>query len=445
MFKTAAESATIIMLLIGLSACNGGSDYSAISFSAINPDNGVITKITNINHSKESFPPVTYNNNAVLNSSSIKSIDEAESFSNVVIADDSSGEYGSALWVFNGKDWIKQTGGAGQPLTVHKLYGSPTQSSIILKSKSGASGLFSNPHEDLWIYDGITWSKQTGGENQPSEVDEIYGKPTLFSIVLKAKSVSGKTHNDILWVYDGKNWSQQTGGVGQPSIVKQIERWPTSKTITLIDTDSVLWFYNGIVWQRFSGGKNQPVSVENMYGRHVGMNFIVVKDKLRQLWVYNGKVWNKGYGLDKKHVTVDYVANIVTPEFIAIKDNNEQLWVYNGKSWIKQTGGISQPKSLENFVGFQYSNSMVIKDRDDNLWVYSGKSWSQQSGKAGQPQSIDRIFGNPTAQSIVLRDGGPKQNLWVYDGKTWSQQTGLPTQPKAVNSAFMVHQRELQQ
>lgn len=428
-----------------LSAC--GDKLSSITFNAINPATNDKTVVTNISYDNflvlESIN--NYNNDAILNADSLNG--ESSIYRNdVILSDNKSGADDSNLWVKNGESWILQTGGLGQPPSVHKIYDNSSSKFILVKSKVGKFGLFSEPREDMWLYNGKSWTKQTGGVNQPQSVEEVYGTPSLNSIVIKEKvnnNVVG--YHGELWIYDGKSWSKQTGGNNQPPSVEYIANGPTSSSLIILDDtfNHDVWIFYGKRWKKLTGGFNQPSRVVGIYGKNPNPVFLVVADSDSRLWVYNGKSWNKYFIWNKSNGYVEFVYGNVTPNMFIVKDRSSMLWIYNGKFWTKLTGGPNQPKNVDRVEGYPSSKSIVLKDKDSILWLYNGKSWSWQSGGAGQPPSVNKIFGSPTVNSIVLQDN-LRQNLWNYNGKSWSQLTGLPNQPKSVNIMFIVNQRKLQ-
>lgn len=297
--------------------------------------------------------------------------------------------------------------------------------------------------------------RQTNSGHNPPSVSRVYGDPSPSSIILQtAAQPHGFWLNDEqipkqLWVYNGKSWNKLTGGVKQPPSVSEIVGNPTPKSIVLLDKSVAqnLWVYNGNVWKRLTGCDNQPVAIHNIYGRYPTPKFLVVRDNDNVLWVYNnsrGDGWVKYIGGSNLPAEIDNVYDDPAPNSIVLKDTNFMLWTYNGRFWTKLTGGVNQPPSLENVAGYPRINSIVFKDRNSKLWIYNGSSFKSETGGVDQPLSMDRFFGHPTESSIVISDNN-EHNLWVYDGYSWSRQTGGSHQPKAVDLMFMVRQRQLQE
>jgi hypothetical protein len=419
---------------MSISSCDLSNRHHSISFNAVNPDNGIVTKITNIAYGESVVSTVNYDNTRILNAPSMLG-ESRESISGVIIADSGIGNKASSLWVFDGESLVLQTGLPQRPASIDIIYGKPTKQSIIIKSKIGGGGLFGLLLEELWIYDGRVWSRQTGGVNQPPSVDNVYGEPTLSSLILTSK-IGGKKY---LWYYNGKSWLRLTGGINQPATVKKIMGKVTISSILLLDENDNLWAYNGDAWNKLSGGINAPDKIQNVYtNKYAQLDFLAVTDKKSLLWLYTAKHW-----VNTK-LLVDTVFDNPVADFVVVKDTDFNLCLYNGKSWARYTGISNAPVDVDNIFGSPTKTSIVLKDRKSNLWLYNGKSWTTLTGSKNQPPSFERMFGNPTASSIVIQDND-RHDLWVYDGKTWYRQTGGANQPSSVDIMFMIHQRELQQ
>ena len=109
----------------------------------------------------------------------------------------------SDLYLYKPKSRVKVTGLDGAPRDVDNVFDYPTPHSMVLKDSSGS----------LWFYNGIAWKMLTNPNVEPKSVARVFGHPTESSIVIE------DNENHDLWVYEGNKWYRQTGGKNQPSNV----------------------------------------------------------------------------------------------------------------------------------------------------------------------------------------------------------------------------------
>lgn len=368
-----------------------------------------------------------------------------------------------AIWLYNGKILAKLTGGQNQPKSVNfefarrasnnnwEVFGDPTAKSIIAVDEDYA----------LWVYNGDTWSKLTGGEGQPESIGadtpdqmanydaeghtihsydlfstwQIFGTPTLNSIII------GDQRGD-LWMYHDKNWLKLTGGIGQPPSNESADPYynvygsPTEHSIVMSDKNQQLWIYNGNEWKVITGGSDQPLNIDEMFGSPIP-NSIIMSDKNKYLWGYNGTVWTRLNGSQNQPAKLvdpfmmeDYSYGVYgspTLDSIIMVDINKSLWIYDGKIWTKLTGSSSQPKKILEMYGSPNLNSIIMTDADKKLWTYNGKIWSKLMGQSGQPSAVRLVSDSSVSNAIIMTD--EKRDLWTYNGSQWKQLTGGHQQP----------------
>lgn len=293
----------------------------------------------------------------------------------------------NVVWAAYFKFWTLITGGVNQPTGVNEVYGSPTTNKIVVSSADGY----------LWTYNNSVWTQICNGENStPAAYGSVVGFATVESLLYNT--------NDTLWAYNNGTWSQLASGVnptvGAPSGNISVSENSTPNMIVGLDhADSQVWIYNNSTWTKITGGNNQPASLLMISKAAPTVNDVVGYNSAGEIWQYHNGLWTK-------------IGNGTTPP----------------NPYAATLGGT--------FFGISTASSVIFNPNSSDitsaLWVYNGSSWSQYSGSNvnNSPTNAQVIFGVPDNNSLIIRDGhavvAPDYNqyyIWTYLNGTWTQIT----------------------
>ena len=363
-----------------------------------------------------------------------------------------TGNYLNDLWRFNGT-WSPVTntdGGLGTPSVRSGAvaWTDNAGNSYVFGGYNGNSGNYLN---DLWRFNGTSWTEVTNAGTTPSA---RYGAVAWTDNAGNSYVFGGYNDNYLndLWMFNGTSWSEVTNAGTPPSVRYGSVAWTDNAGNSYVfggnngtSYFNDLWKLTTIntKWTQITNVTNAPsvrygaVSwTDNAGNTYVFGGYNSTSYYLNDLWMFNGTSWsqvtNAGTPPSTRSLAVAWTDNAgnayVFGGFNGISLND--LWKFNGTSWSQVTNAGTPPSTRSQAVAWtdNAGNAYVFGGYYgvslNDLWKFNGTSWSQVTN-AGTPPSIrsKAVAWTDNAGNAYVFGGfnGTTyfNDLWKFNG-TWS-------------------------
>lgn len=262
---------------------------------------------------------------------------------------------GSALWEWDGVDWLRRGPGAGPS---GRGFPSVTYDSDNKKLLyfGGTTGVGMN---DLWENDGSGWRERfTASAKPPPRFQAQFAYDSLhhYAVVYGGETPSGTDFNT--WLWDGTNWTQKVTAHTPPDTRSGAMTFDSARGKTVLVSNTIpleTWEFDGTDW-------TQKITTTTPSARYFPA---LVFDPIR------GKTIMFGGGTDG---------------FVA----NGETWEYDGTNWTQRSPATSpSPRAVAKAV-FDYSRGKVIMFGGlaggaagfsstfyNEVWEWDGTDWRQ--------------------------------------------------------------------
>ena len=386
-----------------------------------------------------------------------------------------SGSYNSSyyndLWKFDGKNWTQLIDNGVNASPNHRWFATSWTDNL------GNAYIFGggdnlNTYNDLWRFDGTSWSQiNTIGSSPSARIAATSWTDKNGEGYVFGGSYYGSGYND-LWRFDGKNWTIliQDGVNGSPSRRWLVTSWTDNLGNAYIFGGfenqilyNDLWRFNGTSWSQINTIGSSPsariaaTSWTDNYGNVYvfgGCNdgFIFSND----LWKLNQNNWTQVItnGVNTtpptaRNLAVSWTDKLGNTYVFGGNGNSiyNDLWQFNGTSWSQITIGGTIPSARFGAVAWTdiHGNAYVFGGKNsstyyNDLWQFNGTSWSQitiggtiPSARSGAVAWTDihgnaYVFGGKNSSTYY-------NDLWQFNGTSWSQITIGGTIPSARSGA----------
>ena len=377
-----------------------------------------------------------------------------------------NGNYLNDLWKFNGT-WSPVTntdGGLGIP--------SVRTGAVARTDNAGNAYVFggynstSSYLNDLWRFNGTSWSQVTNAGTPPSVRSQaVAWTDNAGNAYVFGGSNSASYFND-LWKFttNDTKWTQLTNPSTLPGVRFGAVAWTDNAGNAYVfggfngNYLNDLWRFNGTSWSPVTNAGTAPsvrvqavAWTDNAGNAYVFGGFNNTFSYLNDLWRFNGTSWspvtNAGTPPSGRIEAVAWTDNAGNAYVFGGEYGNyylNDLWRFNGTSWYRVTNAGTPPGERYGAVAWtdNAGNAYVFGGYNGNflndLWRFNG-TWSEVTN-AGTPPSVryKAVAWTDNAGNAYVfggYNGNELNDLWKFNGTMWSQVANAGTPPSGRNGA----------
>ena len=407
------------------------------------------------------------------------------------------GTLSDETWIWNGNAWRKATPAVAPPgREFHRMTYFPERGTVILFGGLSASEL-----DDVWEWDGETWSEVTATGpvpparwNHAMAYDPVRGRIVLYG----GRATSPRAD---MWWWDGTTWEEQVffGSRPSPLYVNRMAYDFLRERLVLFGEKT--WEWTGTQWVA-------PASSGNPESRSYGeVEFDPVRKRVTlfagraastdcngfgtalcgDVWEWGGSVWSEVTPGDAsvpeprdKHAMAYDEQSLRS---IVFGGSNGPIhpgtWAWTGSNWLDVTPPLEPPIRIRHAMAYDAAVSSVVLfggikgstfcDGEVNTcgdtWLWTPYQWTKVLGAVGAPPARHShamaYVAASTPPGVVLFGGSRGQasatarcplvsgtkdcaDTWRYDGvtNTWTDESGLGAdQPSARTRHAMAYDR----
>ena len=375
-------------------------------------------------------------------------------------------------WEFDGTTWGRVvTAAAPSPRAAAAMAYDPAIGKTVL---FGGVDSTMHPLGDTWVYDGTTWTPvATAAAPSPRAAlgmayDPVTGRVLLFG---GAGDRTVGRHND-LWAFDGTTWTQLApdNNAAGPSPRAAMGVFFDTRDGALdvaggLGSDGILsdtWQWNGTTWSATGAAplaaRSRPGMAYDSRDRFAVMYGGTLADSVT--WLYDG-AWRPAllfsapgprlapamaYDTGRGRVILFGGAGAAGPE--------ADTWEFDGSAWSLDTTSGSPPARSGAAMAYDARRATVVMFGGQgasgplaDTWEYNGatRTWTAVSPPSAPPaRSGAAMAFAPVLGKVVLfggaGSGGPLADTWTYDGTSWTE-VATAHAPPARTEAAMVFER----
>ncbi|MBK9385876.1 MAG: hypothetical protein IPN34_13785 [Planctomycetes bacterium] len=353
-------------------------------------------------------------------------------------------------WEFDGATWTQRTfATAPGARTDHNLVWDAGRSRAVLHGGTDPTGRVLG---DTWEYDGVSWIPRITGSSGPQERTRhamAYDAARRRVVLYGGRSATaGSPVANDLWEWDGGSWTSRTTGNLPPGrFDAELAYDPRSSTLHLYGGEINVtrldehWELQGSQWTQRT---NPP-------GRRAGHRMLYVPNEgvcavggfgdggyRRDLVRWTGTRW-MAWPATTGSVSAAALARLSATNELVLFGGFSSGSFYGG-TWIFEAGAdewtllslASTPsaRSKHAFAGHPTRNELVLFGGTDgtpknDTWIFNGTTWSQVNVPTlpGRRQGHALAFHPPT-QRYVSFSGRGSSGYWTdtlsFDGSTWT-------------------------
>ena len=374
-----------------------------------------------------------------------------------------SSSYLNDLWMFNGTSWspVNNTnGGLGTPSARYEAVAWTDNDGNAYVF--GGRNIISSYLNDLWRFNGTSWSPVTIAGTAPSgRLAAVSWTDNAGNAYVFGGLSNGSYVND-LWMFNGTSWSEVTNAGTPPSVRIGAVSWTDNAGRSYVfggyngtSYFNDLWNFttNNNTWTQLTNVTNAPnvrreaVAWTDNAGNAYVFGGYNSTSYFNDLWMFNGTSWspvtNAGTPPSVRSGAVAWTDNAgrtyVFGGYNSTSSYLNDLWMFNGTSWSEVTNAGTPPSGRYGAVAWtdNAGRAYVFGGYNDNylndLWRFNG-TWSQVTN-AGTPLSVRSgavawtdnagnayVFGGINSASYL-------NDLWMFNGTSWSEVTNAGTPP----------------
>jgi hypothetical protein len=367
------------------------------------------------------------------------------------------------IWEWDGVTWVDKTPAGLKPSARyrHAMAYDSARGRVMLFGGLDTNGI---KQEDLWEWDGTTWTNKTPAGLKPSAreshamaYDSARGKLVVFG------GDDGGLKNDI-WEWDGTSWTDRTPAGLKPSN----RHWHAmahdsarNRVVLFGGEDAVkrndVWEWDGTSWTDRTPAGLKPsarswhaMAYDSVRGRAVlvgGHDGAIKND----LWEWDGTSWvdrtpaGLKPGIRFQHgVAYDSARNrtvVFAGEETARKND---VWEWDGASWADRTpAGLKPSARYMQQLAFDVSRSRTVLFAGldtilkNDVWEWDGVNWVDRTPAGTKPvvRTGHALVYDASRSRVTLfggYDGSIRRNdTWEWNGTSWVDRTPLGTKPTA--------------
>lgn len=339
-----------------------------------------------------------------------------------------NGTLQSDTWVYNGVTWT-QLHPATSPSarSYAQVAYDPNHQNVVLFGGCSDAACAADAFNDTWIWDGTTWTLQTGLGEVPTG---RYGAGFTFSGTASNPGVlmfGGENAGDIgedPWIWNGTGW-QSIGTLGPVARVNTSMSWdPIHKVVVLfggsngINDLSDTWLWSGTAWTPPNVLTSPPArsSQGQVYDPARQVTVLFGGSGRNDTWLWNGTGWSQ-----ESTTTSPAGRSFVN---MAYDVQHADTVMFGG-----QTGGVDGNQTWT--LGYVYTSGWMQASSSELFYTGPGARANMAAGYG--LSSSAWLFGGIDGSNNLHND------LWLWTGAEFEQFTGSPSNPTPRQSAAMVY------
>lgn len=302
------------------------------------------------------------------------------------------------LWEWDGTTWSQQSASGPAARAHHSMIYDPQRGHMVMTG--GAAQFLPWPNApvmrgDTWIYDGITWTRDTGPQPPARRSSGFAYEPFRgVGVLFGGTDISSRPLGDT-WEWNAQ-WTQV-----QPTVS------PSARAGASISSDPA----GGVIL-------------------HGGSSFRLQHDT----WHYDGLTWSN---LSPEHLPQGIsrcaVYDARRARFVMLNESTNgspfSHWEWDGHEWREypQAAGpfrsSTQPSTESRMVWEEWRERLVLYQSDGftgETWEHDGISWTQLAPTHAPPLRRGFSFAyDSTRRETVLFGGGGTGSTWIWNGSDW--------------------------
>ena len=361
---------------------------------------------------------------------------------------------------WDGTTWTQiTTPAAPTPRISAAMTYDPDHGVILLYGGNLAPSASNNNSNELWKYDGTTWTKLAAGPPNLQLASFAYSIASHRAILFGGFTNAGAASNQT-WAWNGTAWQQLAAGPPARADATLVddgrkrlvlfggETLPTAGGGNSVFGDT--WIFDGTVWTQapvpaarydyaittdtdrrrivmFGGSTQITSSVETWELSDLGWQRVATTGPT--MYTRPGMVYD-----EKRRQTV---------LFGGYPGPTNETWIWNGSAWTKKTPATSPPPRQNTPLVYDTEHETVLAydcngSMDGNdLWSWDGTTWTELHPQTTPPTRRSPLVGyDRIHHQLVMFGGGISvppyidyNDTWVYENANWRLVTppsGLP-------------------
>lgn len=326
------------------------------------------------------------------------------------------------VWEWDGVDWFERAERLPRGRYEAALAWDSTRARVMLFG-GRADSTASSALDDLWAWDGSTWSQVT----TPNGPSARWGHSMAFdthreALVVTGGSGQGAAPAPGVWEWNGVRWASTATG---PHVnVRAPMAYDAARRRTVQSRESTgVWEWDGASWTNTSKPSPFPASDDGAITTDTVRRRVVLV-MLGSTWEWTGTGWEErvtpvapeprrehGLAFDPvRRRVVLFGGRGQTP----LADT----WEWDGQTWLERTPQTSPPAGGHALMAFDHVTSRVMLVVGQQTWAWDGSVWAElAAAPGGFSLSTDPHTGRPVLMNLRTNNA---LEAWAWDGAQWA-------------------------
>ena len=393
-------------------------------------------------------------------------------------------------WEWDGVTWTQVASDGPPARTEHALAFDAARGVVVLfggwgDGSFGSDAGAAHALADTWEWDGVRWTQRTPASSPSARVshalayDSAHGKIVLFGGDTSADHsdpMPGVALQD-LWEWDGSTWTERTPALQPPARWSAASAFDTLRGRLLVvggnDTGGNpvgdIWQWDGNAWSARSGVALLPARTgaamaydPNTQRATIFGGMSPSNVPLGDTWQWDGAVWTAHQGpapsARSGHVIAFDATHGATWLFggrLADDSVNDETWEWWMGGWVQPTYAHHPSARTNAAVAFDpVRGKLVLFGGQDgsgaalaDTWELDGSDWTQRTPTTSPPARFLHGMAFDTSRGKAVLFGGQTgvgisaaalADTWEWDGTNWTQRAPA-TSPPGLSGLGMIY------
>ena len=378
-------------------------------------------------------------------------------------------------WTYDGSNWTQVCATCAPPVRAALglaydpagrvlLFGG-ANTHVDISAATSKSGVDSVRHNDLWAFDGTTWT-QLSADNPSSGPSKRAGMAAAFDVQHSAlvviSGLSAATLESDTWTWTG-SWAP-AATAAFPARSQQAMAFDTRRGVAIMyggtSGDSVTWLYDGLAWRPVAfagpGARSAPaMAYDAGHGLAVLFGGSRTGTPLADTWVFDGTSWTNPAttGSPPARSGAAMVYDSILGKVVMFGGQGSlaalnDTWEYNAATatWTQVTTSAAPSARAGAALTYDPVHGYVVLFGGGvglaDTWTFNGSTWTQVTTAHAPParSGAALTYEFSRGQSVLFggtSGAGRLNDLWSFNGSDWTQLYPV-TSPSARSATAMV-------
>jgi len=374
----------------------------------------------------------------------------------IVLFGGSNGQSLNDTWVWNGTIWIKlEPETQPLPRQSYAMTYDTTTDRVVLFGGKIVLGLNTRFLNDVWVWDGANWTRETSDPTPPARSDHIL-VTTSNGVLL----FGGENEDDILadtWLWNGGTWQRLTPAVSPTARSGAAAAFSATHQHIflfggsgLFNTYADTWVWNGSNWRLFPDPTAPSSRMQAALADDIGRGTIVLFGGVNSAVLDDTWLWTAEQGWQMASpatrpspryghaMAYDPLRNEVVLFGGYSGSSRNDTWVWNGSTWLLRNPPVSPPPRWGHTLTYDAARGRIVLFGGaqsttgfyNDTWEWDGQTWIARAPTTQPAARRNHAATYDSARGRVVVFGGYAINgrtpiyfddTWEWDGERWQR------------------------